>query len=406
MLKFFTTTICALIPFIYYSQIFTIDKATSPFNNIIEWKGMGGILMNKNANSNQIYLTLVGDKDKSIWNQQIAPPNEKYYFISSENARYVYFLRNLNPESGKIYFDQLNSAGNVKYTNVSLQSVIRNLGYEVQNLELKNVVVTDKALVHHFRYHDKKEKVFVDIATFITHHNMLVYAVELGKSKEDDVKNGKLNTFQYIGFTGDEICFADYSSVANSKSWNVIVFNSKGQEQKRVVLKNKAAQHQSFGTVGFGTTGSHYLGTQKDIQNGLVSYHNGKFYFTILNNSSGKNTLELYELNEDNWKLINSHIIHSSVSKRQINIGIYPLNEALTYRLSGGDNGEQVVALPLDGSASIVTNFNESIIFNPSRSIISDKKEFFAVTLPSGNLFFDKNQLKKEGSVEFEFIKR
>jgi len=406
MLKTFTTIALTVSAFYSIAQKFTIEKAATPYSNIIEWKGMGGILMNKIVNSNQIYLTLIGEKDKSIWNQQIAPPNEKYFFISSENARYVYFLRNLNPEAGKIYFDQLNSAGNVKYTNVNMQTVIRNLGYDILNLELKNVVVTDKALVHHFRYHDKKEKVFVDIATFITHHNMLVYAVELGKSKEDDVKSGKTNTFQYVGFTGDEICFADYSSAANSKAWNAIVFNSKGQEQRRLVLKNKASNHQSFGTVGFGTTGSYYIGAEKDVQNGLVTFHNGNFYFSILNNLTGKNTLELYQLDQENWKLINSHVIHSTLSKKQINIGIYPLNEALSYRISGGDNGEQTVALPLDGSTSITHSFNDSFIFNPSRSIISDKKEFFAVTLHSGNLFFDKNQLKKEGNVEFEFIKK
>ncbi len=43
---------------------------------------------------------------------------------------------------------------------------------------------------------------------------------------------------------------------------------------------------------------------------------------------------------------------------------------------------------------------------NPSRLIIDEKKELFAVSLAGGRLFFDKNQLGKVGSVKFEFIKK
>jgi hypothetical protein len=391
-----------------FAQKITILKTLHPYYNILEWKGMGGILMSKdaNGNSNQIYLTLVGEKEKSLWDQQIAPPDGKYYYVSSENARYVYFLRNLNPENGKVYFDQLNSAGNVKNTSVSLVSAIKNLGYDAFSLELRNVVVTDKALVHHFRYFDKKEKIYTDIATFITHHNMLVYAVELGKVKDDEVKAGRSNHFQYVGFSGDEICFADYTTANTGKGWSAVVFNSKGQEQRRVFLKNKATGHSSISTAGFGTNGAYYLNTEKDQQNGLVTFHNGKFYFTVLNNSTGKPVLELYQLENEEWKKINNHTILNTASKKTFSIGLYPLNEALTYRISGGENGDQTVALFLDGSTPIVNNYTESVIFNPSRMIISDKKEFFAVTLPTGNLFFDKNQLKTAKDVEFEFIKK
>ncbi|NGF76316.1 hypothetical protein G5B10_10555 [Fluviicola sp. SGL-29] len=390
------------------AQKFTIVKTTQPFYDIIEWKGMGALLLSKDpsGNSNQIYLTLVGEQDKSIWEQRFAPQKLPYYYISSENARYVYFLRNLNPESGKIYFDQLNSAGNVKNTSVTLTSVIKTLGYDAFELELKNVIVTDKALVHHFRHFDKKEKVYTEIATFITHHNMLVYAVELGKIKEEEIKAGRSNHFQYVGFSGDEICFADYSSGSKSgKGWNAVIFNSKGQEQRRVFLKNKASNHTVFSTTGFGTNGAYYLGTEKDQQNGLLSFHNGKFYFTTLNTADGKQVLELHQLDGDDWKKINNYTISSSAPKKGLTIGIYPLNEALTYKLSG-DNENQTLALFLDGSTPIVNNFTESVIYNPSRSIISDKKEFFAVTLPSGNLFFDKSQLKTATDMEFEFIKK
>lgn len=394
--------------FTLFAQKFTIVKSKQPFYDIIEWKGMGAMLLGKDpgGNSNQIYLTLVGEKEKSIWDQQIAPLKGAYYYISSENARYVYFLRNLNPENGKIYFEQLNSAGNVKNTNVTLTSAIKNLGYDVNQLELKNVVVTDKALVHHFRFLDKKEKVYTEIATFITHHNMLVYATELGKVKEDDVRTGRNNHFQYIGFTGDLICFADYATSKEGKGWNIIQFNSKGQEQNRIFIKNKVTNHSAFTTSGYGTNGAYYLGTEKDQQNGLVTFHNGTFYFTTLNTSDGKQILELHQLEENDWKKINHYTISNSTSKKGLSIGVYPLNEAITYRISGGDAGDKTLALFLDGSSPVVNNFTESVIFNPSRMIISEKKELFAVTLPAGNLFFDRSQLKTATDMEFEMIKK
>lgn len=397
------------VPLTVLSQKITIVKTIQPFYDIIEWKGMGAMLMSKdpNGNSRQIYLTLVGEKEKSIWEQQIAPPNGKYHYISSENTRYVYFLKNLIPDAGKLLFDQLNSAGNVKSTSVTINTTVKSLGYDPFQLELKNVVVTDKALVYQFRHFDKKEKEYADIAIFVTHHNMLVYGVELGKIKEDDVKAGRNNHFQYVGFSGDEICFADYATSGKSgKGWNAIIFNSKGQEQKRIFLKNKTTTSTAFNTTGFGTNGAYYLGTEKDQQNGLLTFHNGKFYVTLLNTSDGKQTLELFEQNTDEWKKLNSYVVGSTSSKKPISIGVYPLNEAITYRITGGDMGDKTLALFFDGKEPLALNFSESVIFNPSRMIISDKKELFAVTLPSVNLFFDRSQLKTATDMEFEMIKK
>lgn len=390
------------------AQTFTIYKTTQPFYDIIEWKGLGGILMSKDPtnNSNQIYLTLVGDSDKSIWEQQFAPLNGQFYYVSSENARYVYFLRNLNPENGKIYFDQLNSAGNNKNTNVSLVTAIKGLGYDPYSLELKNVVVTDKALVHHFRYFDKKEKVYTDIATFITHHNMLVYAVELGKTREDELKAGRVNHFQYVGFSGDEICFSDYSTSKLGKGWNIIKFSSKGKELSRVLIMDKTTNHSSFNTTGYGTNGAYYLKSENGNQNGIITYQNNSFYLTALSTTDGKSSIELYKLEEDEWKKINRFTISNAIPKNSFSIGIYPLNEAMTYRITNKEVGDKTLALFLDGSTPILNNFTESVIYNPSRMIISDKKELFAVTLPTRNLIFDKNQLKTATNMEFEFIEK
>ncbi|MCO5260194.1 MAG: hypothetical protein M9916_08630 [Crocinitomicaceae bacterium] len=389
-----------------FAQKFTILKTVQPFYSIIEWKGMGAMLLSKDPtnNSKQIYLTLVGESDKSIWEQQFIPANNKYYYISSENARYVYFLRDLKPENGKVYFDQLNSAGNIKNTNVSIISAIKNLGYDPLNLTLKNVVVTDKALVYHFRDFNKSDKIHTDIALFITHHNLLPYAVVLGTTSDEELKAGRVNHFQYVGFTGDEICFADYSVKKEGKGWTIVKFNSKGKELNRVFIKNNISTTSTFSTSGFGTNGAYYLQSENGVQNGLVTFQNNQFYLTTITATSTNATMELHQLNDNKWEKINQ--LPLSPSKGGYTLGVYPQNEAMTYRVTSKEFGDKTVALFLNGATPTINPFNESVIYNPSRMIVTEKSGLFAISLPTRTLFFDANQFKSTTDMEFEFIQK
>ena len=158
-----------------FSQDFVIEQDVHPYYDVLEWKGMGALLMSKdpNANTKQITLSLIGDQETTIWDQKFNPKGEDFYYIASENARYVYFLDNLDLQTGKIYFSQLNSAGNIKSTNVSIYTELKNIGaFASDDIEFIDAVVTDKALVHLFRIKDKKSKDYIEVATFVTHHNL------------------------------------------------------------------------------------------------------------------------------------------------------------------------------------------------------------------------------------------
>ena len=115
-MKKITLFILLTANFFCKSQIFEVPAGTHPYSDVIEWKGMGTMLMSVDPNTKQVNLTLANAELKSVWDQKFIPKNDKYYYISSENARYVYFLDNLNLQSGKVYFSQLNSAGNIKST--------------------------------------------------------------------------------------------------------------------------------------------------------------------------------------------------------------------------------------------------------------------------------------------------
>ena len=143
------------------AQEFEIEAQTNPYYDIIEWKGQGAILLSRDPNktTRRIGLTLVGNQNSSIWDESFTPRDEEFYYISSENARYVYFLDNLELEEANISFTQLNEAGNTKTTKVSMKSPLKSVGIvDYTAAEVINIVVTDKALLYTCRYEDKKEK--------------------------------------------------------------------------------------------------------------------------------------------------------------------------------------------------------------------------------------------------------
>ena len=390
------------------AQPIEIDEANHPYFDIIEWKGMGGILMSKDpsGNSKQINLTLVGDHPTSIWDQKFTPKGEAYYYISSENARYVYFLNNLELQNGKVSFSQLNSAGNVKATSVSFISTIKKLGnYDHNKLELINVVVTDKALVHHFRYNDKKNKQVTEIAVFMTHHNFLTYGVELGSVSFENLKNEKYGHWQFVGFTGDRILFAARDYQNKTKGWTVKEYTSKGKPKLGIFL-NSPKNLIPIENIGFGTTGSYYLEDKANIESGLLTFINSKFYLVGAEKSSGPGAeITLYELNEAEWIPVNAMQLNYFIENKNLKLGIYPMNEGVGYHLDHNGYNKVSMIYYSPNKEAPHNDFTSRTIYNPSSVFEHKKKEEFNVILTNGLLKFDTSQLGKKGSVKFEIVK-
>ena len=395
----------SLIAFSGFSQKFTIPMVNYPFTDVIEWKGMGTILMSKDPNmaKPQINLTLVGEAKESIWDQKIRPRNEEFYYLASENARYVYFLDNLELDGGKVYFNQLNSAGNVKTTSTSIATAIKKLGsYDYNKLELINVVVTDKALVHHFRYNDKKGKCVREFATFMTHHNMLCYAVELGAIPNADLKDENIGQWNYIGFTGDEIHFAARGYSGKRTGWTTRSFTSKGKEKVGTFLE-APSDLLVIENIGFGTTGSYYLEEKHVVERGLLAQINGKFYMMGAERSNNGAALILHVYEEGEWKELNRMNLNYFIENKNLKLGIYPLNEGVGYHLDHNGYNKVSIVYYEPGQTSSHNDFSERAIVNPSSVLYPKKKEEFTVNLPNTVLVFNTDQLGKEGEVEFEF---
>jgi len=359
------------------------------------------------GNTKQITLTLVTDTKTSVWDQKFNPKSEEFYYIASENARYVYFLDNLNLEDGKVYFSQLNSAGNIKSTSVAVGAAVKKIkNIDYNDLELINVVVTDKALVHHFRYEDKSTKSVVEFATFITHHNFLCYAVELATIPKANFKDENIGSWDYIGFTGDEIFFAARDVIGKKKGWSVKSFSSKGKEMSNMFIDAPDHELISVENIGFGTTGKHYLKTDKMNDRGLLAQINGSIYLLGGKRGTGSATLELFKYEAGEWKLLNQMQLNYFIENKALKLGIYPMNEGIGYHLD--HNGyNKVSMISFDKKTEVAHNsYTEKTVYNPSAVFNLKEKSEFTVSLPTEIQYFNTEQLGKEGAVTFEFVSR
>jgi len=400
--------ICLNLAFLKAQEI-EIPKEQYPFSEIFEWKGMGGILLNKDPRGvlKKKNLTLVNTEKTRVWQQSFNPNGEVSYLINQENARYIYFLDNLNLEDGRYSFHQLNSAGSVNSSTTNLMSVIRKLeGIEIGNLELQEVVTTDKALVHVFLHHDKKAGKYSEIAVFMTHHNLMNYAVVLGEVSEDDRSKRVFGGTQYIGSTGDKIYFTRNRFKDPKNGWVILEYTSKGELKGEQNIPRPPGTFAVHERVGFGMCGSYYLNTSFGEEAGALYHHNGKLYFSGIENK-GKTLLNVYEFvpTSRQWILVSGGEWKLPESKKPAKMGIQVLNEGVGHYLTGSEKKIDFRYFSADHPA-VLNTFADQLIFNPSAMLFQVQKNDFVCLLNGVTLHFDRSQLGKAENVKFEIQKQ
>ena len=84
-----------------FSQTIEIPPVAHPFFDVIEWKGMGALLLSKDPNgtSKQVNITLIGEEVTSIWDQKFSPKDEVYFYINLLTDRAQQFSLNTSPQS-------------------------------------------------------------------------------------------------------------------------------------------------------------------------------------------------------------------------------------------------------------------------------------------------------------------
>ncbi|MFT5777698.1 MAG: hypothetical protein ACI837_000646 [Crocinitomicaceae bacterium] len=400
--------VVSLLTFQGISQDFSIPVKDHPHYNLIEWRGNGGLLMSRSHKEfmQQINLTLIADKEEGMWDQKFNPKTREPFYLSSENARHVYFLDFLDLQNnGKQSFNQINFGGGVKLDIADIGIKLKRLGveYDYNKFELLNCAVTDKALVSHYRYYDKKEKETYEYATFITHHNFAVYPIQLGYVHRDKISDGKAGQWQYAGFKDELAYFAWREVKTDIDGWIVRGFSAKGELEEDIFL-NAPKNLIQVVDIGFGPVGKYYLPEdRRTLETGLVSVINDKFYVLVAMERNGGTELVLSELADDDetWIEINSKKFDYN-PEFPINLGIYPITEGITYHFE--HNGLDVASiLHFDKEREgLEKEFDEYSIYNLSSLLYEKKDTEFMTGLDSMKLTCDMTQFLKVGGIRFE----
>lgn len=397
---FFSLLICS----ISFGQAYSIPQVDYPFFDAVEWKGNGLMLMSRDPSGlkKKITLTYLSDKNYSVWQESFNPSSKDYFYISGENARYVYFLDHLEPVEGKISFHQISSAGNIKSSVAQISAALRKIGsFESSQLKMIDIITTDKALLFILRHQDKKEKKYTDLLVSMTHHNMVTYAGIIGDITEAQLKDPRYSYWNYCGFEGENIFFYTKDVSDKKSGWSIQTISSKTEKVETRFIEGPGVNFDMTPFSSFGMTGGFYL-KSNEHSGPVLSYMNSKFYLLGMKTEGTSKTAELYLLSEAKWKKINAYSLPVENSKKPITYSSITLKEGLVLA-----NGSSNIFLSFEGEKlnkkGTSNNFTPN---NPSRSIINDPKAGIALSLPTGILLFDPAQLNKPGNVNLEFIKK
>lgn len=393
------------------AQNFTIPIKDHPYFRIIEWKGKGGLLMSRNPKEfmNQINLSLIGEKEEGMWDQKFNPKVREPFYLFNENTRHVYFLNNLDlVDNGRATFNQINSAGNVKskVLDVGLKVKALKKGYEYNKFNLINATVTEKALIYHYRYHDKKEKEYREFAVFMTHHNLQHNIVELGYVDVKDVQNGKSGQWVFAGFEGEVNYFSWGEMKADVRGWTIKGFSPKGEVVEDHFLK-EPDYVRPFKNIGYGNTGKYYTNDDdlNDTERGIVSYIDGHFYATSIQDRANGSELVLQkQIGEDGdvWEELNSIPLEAFNPKEDIELGTFPIKEGITYHYRH-DGIDKVGILHFEKNhIGLQEDFTEQSVFNPSRFLIDHSENEFVTKAVNKVVVCDLEQFKRSGGVSFQ----
>ena len=403
-MKITTLFFLVILGFSNHAQQFTIPAEEYPFFDIVEWKGTGSLLLNRDPTGlkKKINVTMVGENPTSTWQESFNPNTDAYYFISSENARYVYFLDQLELIGGKMSFHQINSAGNFKSSSADVGNAIKKLGkYDYNEMKLIDVITTDKSLLFVLRWNDKKEKKYIDFLVAMTHNNMLLYTNILGEVSEENLKDVRYGHWNYCGFQGENIFFVTKDVQDKKVGWSMRTTNSRGETTNTSFISAPSFSFETSLVTPFGMSGKYYLGLS-DNQTGVIVRSNDQFYLTGIQTSSAGRFLEMYVLKNGKWEKIQSTPIAAENSKKLEKFAVFPMNEGLAIASGAFD-----YFLPKDASKKVIKNIHSKLTpNNPSRVMQDSSSDRFTVSLTASVLLFDVNQLKKPTSVNFELIKK
>lgn len=389
------------------AQSFEIPAQDKTYYDILEWKGVGALLLSKIPQEPraQVRVTLVKDEGKSSWDQVFNPMVEEVHYIAEEGGKYVYFLESLEPKAGKIFFHQLSIAGNVKSTNTVFKPALDKLGkYNLEDMTLIDIVNTEKALVYLFKHEDKARKMYSTIAVSMTHHNFLCYATLIAENVAASGKVEDMVSWYVAGENAENIIYAARTHASKNSGWNVKEVSPKGVELNAFTIGSNQLNFAEHNRIGYGRRGSALLNRVEPSEKGTLVFANGTYFVTGIEVNGTTANLVTYAWKNDLWNKSTSSVISNYSPKKSSSLGFLPLKEGIGYLVKNSTTEGYFHFF--DNQTGVLSGATIQQTNNPSRLFTAEYPNNFVVGLPSKWLVFSKSQLPVKGAVKFEYMQR
>ncbi len=383
------------------AQNFEIPALKQPFYDIIEWKGIGSIVLSRDLTltQKQVDMTMVSGDSKSAWQQVYNPMAKETYFISEDGGKYAYFLENLELNDGKVFIHQLSAAGNIKVMNLNFLTQIKRLGFSPSDLYLTDIITTEKALLWTFRHRDKEK--LTTVAVSMTHHNFNLYAFVVSENVVSSSKIEDQISWYVAGEKGENILFAARLHAGKEAGWKVKEYNPRGVMVSEQVLEQKGTNFVAHARVGFGRRGSALLKRSEPNEKGTLIFVKGSYYVGGIEMNGTTANLVSYRMEEKVWKKACESVCANFNAKKDLEVGCFGMNEGIGWYVNSAKPEGHFHSFT--SGAGIVSGTINQATSNPSRLLTAEFPSKFVAELDTKWLIFDTKQLPAKGNITFEY---
>lgn len=384
------------------AQTFEIPALKQPFFDIIEWKGIGSIVLSRDLSltQRQVDLTMVSGDAKSAWQQVYNPMAKETYFISEDGGKYAYFLENLELNDGKVFLHQLSAAGNIKVMNLNFLTPLKRLGnFSPSDLYLTDIITTERSLLWMFR-HKEKDKL-TTIAVSMTHHNFNLYAFIVSENVSSSARVEDQISWYVAGENGENVVFAARMHAGKDAGWRVKEYSPRGVLVSEQVLNQNGTNFIAHARVGFGRRGSALLKRSEPDEKGTLIFAKGAYYVGGIEVNGTNAKLVSYRLEEKKWVKACESVCSVYNAKKELEVGCFGMNEGIGWYVNSAKVEGHFHSFT--SSTGIVSGSINQATSNPSRLLTAEFPSKFVAELDNKWLIFDTKQLPAKGNITFEY---
>lgn len=396
----------ALTSIANYAQNFEIPPLKQPYYDILEWKGIGALVLSRDQTltQKQVDLTMVSGEGTSSWQQVYNPMAKETFFISEDGGKYAYFLENLELKDNKVFIHQLSAAGNIKVMNLNFLPSLKRLGgFSPSDLYLTDIITTEKALLWMFRHRDKEK--LTTIAVSMTHHNFNLYAFVVSENVISSSRIEDQISWYVAGEKGENILFAARLHAGKEAGWRVKEYNPKGVMVSESVLEQRKTNFLAHARVGFGRRGSALLKRSEPNEKGTLVFAKGEYFVGGIEMNGTTASLVTYRMdNRENgkeWIKVCESACTNYNAKKDLEVGCFRMDEGIGWYVNSSKSEGHFHGF--SSGTGIVSGSIDQATSNPSRLLTAEFPSKFVVELDTKWLVFDTKQFPAKSSLTFEY---